>query len=128
MNQKVDNVVESPEKGPAWRIQPGHRVGRGNTFLVSEQGCGRTGSDRPGGFDVFQRSVELDIAASVDPFAKAYAVINASADAQTGERIWESRKRRCRRPCCLGTWSLRPGGSSASLESSLTSTITSCRL
>ena len=33
----------------------------------------------------FQRSVELNVAASVDPFAKAYAVINASADAQTGE-------------------------------------------
>ena len=32
-----------------------------------------------------QRSVELNVAASVDPFAKAYAVINASADSQTGE-------------------------------------------
>jgi hypothetical protein len=40
---------------------------------------------RPGGFDVNVRSMELNIAASVDPFAKAYAVLNASADARTGE-------------------------------------------
>ena len=34
---------------------------------------------------MFQRSVELNVAASVDPFAKGYAVINASADPATGE-------------------------------------------
>jgi hypothetical protein len=34
---------------------------------------------------VFQRSVELNAAASVDPFAKAYVVANASADPVTGE-------------------------------------------
>ena len=34
---------------------------------------------------MFQRSVELNVAASVDPFAKGYAVINASADPITGE-------------------------------------------
>ena len=34
---------------------------------------------------MFQRSVEMDLSASVDPFAKGYAVINASADAVTGE-------------------------------------------
>jgi hypothetical protein len=34
---------------------------------------------------VNQRSVELNIAASVDPFAKGYAVLNASADPITGE-------------------------------------------
>ncbi len=45
----------------------------------------KTGSDRPGGFDFFQRSVELNVAASVDPFARGYAVINASADPVTGE-------------------------------------------
>ena len=40
---------------------------------------------RPGGFDVFQRTMELDIAGSVDPFARGYAVLNASADPVTGE-------------------------------------------
>ena len=40
---------------------------------------------RPGGFDVIQRTMELNIAGSVDPFARAYAVLNASADPVTGE-------------------------------------------
>ena len=40
---------------------------------------------RPGGFDVNQRTMELNIAGSVDPFARAYAVLNASADPVTGE-------------------------------------------
>jgi len=43
------------------------------------------GNDRAGGFDVFQRSMELNLAASVDPFARGYAVFNASADPITGE-------------------------------------------
>jgi len=42
-------------------------------------------SPRPGGWDFFQRSMELNIAASVDPFARGYAVLNASADPVTGE-------------------------------------------
>ena len=54
-------------------------------FSYRSQGSKATGSERPGGFDVFQRSVELNIAASVDPFAKGYAVLNASADPVTGE-------------------------------------------
>jgi hypothetical protein len=54
-------------------------------FSYRSKGPSQTGSDRPGGFDAFQRSVELNAAASVDPFAKAYVVANASADAHTGE-------------------------------------------
>ena len=42
-------------------------------------------SPRPGGWDFFQRSMELNIAGSVDPFARGYAVLNASADPVTGE-------------------------------------------
>ena len=49
-------------------------------FSYRTRGSSDTGSDRPGGFDVFQRSVELNLAASVDPFATGYAVINASDD------------------------------------------------
>ena len=49
-------------------------------FAYRSQGSMVTGSDRPGGCDVNQRSVELNVAASVDPFAKGYAVIDASAD------------------------------------------------
>ena len=54
-------------------------------FSYTSKPSDQTGSERPGGLDVYQRSMELNLAASVDPFAKAYAVINASADAQTGE-------------------------------------------
>ena len=42
-------------------------------------------SPRPGGGDFFQRSMELNVAGSVDPFARGYAVLNASADPVTGE-------------------------------------------
>ncbi|MGO8760429.1 MAG: coiled-coil domain-containing protein [Desulfobaccales bacterium] len=42
-------------------------------------------SPRPGGGDFFQRSMELNIAGSIDPFARGYAVLNASADPVTGE-------------------------------------------
>ena len=45
----------------------------------------REPSPRPGGCDFFQRSMELNIAGSVDPFARGYAVLNASADPVTGE-------------------------------------------
>lgn len=54
-------------------------------FSYRSKGPSVTGSSRPGGFDAFQRSVELNAAASVDPFAKASVVANASADAVTAE-------------------------------------------
>ena len=54
-------------------------------FGYRSKGKQETGSDRPGGFDVNQRSVELNLAGSVDPYARGYAVINASADPVTGE-------------------------------------------
>ena len=59
----------------AYRSQPG----RFTNVLYPQA------SPRPGGGDFFQRSMELNIAASVDPFAKGYAVLNASADPVTGE-------------------------------------------
>src|SRR5207249_12274708 len=41
-------------------------------------------NDRPAGADFNLRSAELFISADVDPFARAYATINASADANPG--------------------------------------------
>jgi hypothetical protein len=49
------------------------------------KGMIETGSDRPGGIDFNARSVELNVAASIDPFAKGYAVVNAAVDPVTGE-------------------------------------------
>jgi len=70
LNEKVAAVVQAQTK---------------TRFSYRSKGSDLTGSDRPGGFDVFQRSIELNVAGSVDPFAKGYAVINATAESATGE-------------------------------------------
>ncbi len=85
LRQTVDQVIEAQKKIRPGEFNPAIGVVGETIFSYRSQGSGQTGSDRAGGFDAFQRSVELNIAASVDPFAKAYAVINASADAATGE-------------------------------------------
>jgi hypothetical protein len=87
LNKKVDNVVEAQKKVRPGEFNPAIGLVGETIFSYQSRGNEQTGRDRPGGFDVFQRSVELNIAASVDPFAKAYAVINASADSGTGEAV-----------------------------------------
>ena len=85
LNEKVDKVVEAQKKVLPSEFNPSIGFVGETVFSYRSQGKDKTGSDRPGGFDVFQRSVELNAAAAVDPFAKAYVVANASADAATGE-------------------------------------------
>jgi len=85
LNQKVDQVVEAQKKTLLSEFNPAIGLVGETIFSYRSRGSAATGSDRPGGFDVNQRSVELDVAGSVDPFAKGYAVINASADPVTGE-------------------------------------------
>jgi hypothetical protein len=85
LNNKVEGVVEAQKKTLMSEFNPAIGLVGETIFSYRSKGSEATGSDRPGGFDVFQRSVELNAAASVDPFAKGYAVINASADAATGE-------------------------------------------
>ena len=85
LNEKVDQVAEAQKKEILSIFNPSIGVVGETIFSYQSKGSNQTGNDRPGGWDVFQRSVELNVAASVDPFAKAYAVINASADAATGE-------------------------------------------
>jgi len=85
LNEKVDQVVEAQKKVRPGEFNPSIGLVGETVFSYNSRGSDRTGNDRPGGFDVFQRSIELNVAASVDPFAKGYAVINASADSQTGE-------------------------------------------
>jgi hypothetical protein len=85
LNDKVDSVVEAQTKVRPNEFNPAIGLVGETVFSYRSKGSGQTGSDRAGGFDVNQRSVELNISASVDPFAKGYAVFNASADAQTGE-------------------------------------------
>jgi uncharacterized coiled-coil protein SlyX len=85
LNKKVDQVVEAQRKVLPSEFNPAIGLVGETVFSYRSRNSEETGSDRPGGFDAFQRSVEFNAAASVDPFAKAYVVLNASADAATGE-------------------------------------------
>jgi len=85
LNDKVDSVVEAQTKTRPNEFNPSIGVVGETIFSYTSKGNEDTGRDRAGGFDVFQRSVELNVAAAVDPFAKGYVVANASADAATGE-------------------------------------------
>ena len=83
--EQVGQVVEAQRKVLPSEFNPSIGLVGETIFSYRSKGSAQTGSDRPGGFDAFQRSVELNAAASVDPFAKAYVVANATADAHTGE-------------------------------------------
>ncbi len=85
LKEQVNSVAEAQQKKLPSEFNPAIGLVGETIFSYRSQGSKATGSDRPGGWDVNQRSVELNIAASVDPFAKGYAVLNASADPITGE-------------------------------------------
>ncbi len=85
LKEEVGQVVEAQKKNVLSVFNPAIGLVGETIFSYRSKGSKETGSDRPGGFDFFQRSVELNLAASVDPFARGYAVINASADPITGE-------------------------------------------
>jgi len=85
LDDKVDGVVEAQKKTLLSEFNPAIGVVGETIFSYNSKPNDATGSDRPGGFDVWLRSMELNISASVDPFFKAYTVINASADSATGE-------------------------------------------
>jgi len=84
LNDKVESVSEAQKKTLMSEFNPSIGLVGETIFSYRSKGSDETGSDRPGGFDVWQRSIELNVAASVDPFAKGYAVINGSADS-TGQ-------------------------------------------
>ena len=85
LSDKVDNVVEAQKKVLPGEFNPAIGFVGESVFSYRGKGSEATGSERPGGFDIWQRSVELNVAASVDPFAKGWVVANASADSATGE-------------------------------------------
>jgi len=80
LSDKVDGVVEAQKKTMPGVFNPA--IGFVGDFLSSyhSKGSDKTGSDRPGGFDFWARSLEMAVSASVDPFAKGWVVANASAD------------------------------------------------
>jgi uncharacterized coiled-coil protein SlyX len=85
LKEKVDQVVEAQKKYVPSIFNPSIGFVGETIFSYNSKGSQQTGSDRPGGFDVNQRSMELNLAGFVVPFARGYAVINASADPTTGE-------------------------------------------
>jgi hypothetical protein len=85
LKETVDQVVEAQKKYVPSVFNPSIGFVGETIFSYNNKGSQQTGSDRPGGFDVNQRSMELNLAGFVDPFARGYAVINASADPITGE-------------------------------------------
>ena len=85
LSEKVDNVIEAQKKTLPSEFNPAIGLVGETIFSQQRKGAPQNGTGYPGGFDVYQRSVELNASASVDPFAKGWVVINGSADASTGE-------------------------------------------
>lgn len=85
LSDKVSSVSEAQKQSRPNAFNPSIGVVGEVVTSYRTKGMAETGSDRPGGIDVNARSVELNVAASIDPFAKGYAVINAAADPVTGE-------------------------------------------
>jgi hypothetical protein len=85
LKEEVGQVVEAQKKNILSVFNPAIGLVGESILSYRSKGSNKTGSDRPGGFDFFQRSIELNLAGSVDPFARAYAVFNASVDPVTGE-------------------------------------------
>jgi len=85
LSDKVDNVIEAQKKTLPSEFNPAIGLVGETIFSQQSKGTPQNGTGYPGGFDVYQRSVELNASASVDPFAKGWVVINGSADASTGE-------------------------------------------
>jgi hypothetical protein len=86
--EKVNSVSNSQKQSRPNLFNPSIGLVGEEITSYRTKGLSETGSDRPGGIDVNIRSVELDVAASIDPFAKGYAVINASVDVMSGEANW----------------------------------------
>jgi hypothetical protein len=84
LEKRVDDLTESSKKTFASQFNPAIGFVADTVFSYRSNGSDKNGGDRPGGADAFLRGAELSLQASVDPFVKGYAIINASADA-TGE-------------------------------------------
>lgn len=85
LKQRVDELTTASKRTSVNQFNPGIGFVGDTIFSYTSKGQQATGSDRPGGYDVFMRAAELNLEASVDPFARAYGVISASADPITGE-------------------------------------------
>jgi hypothetical protein len=85
VKRRLDELTVASKKTFISQFNPGIGFVGDTIFSYTSKGNDVTGSDRAGGFDAFLRTAELNLESSVDPFARAYGVIAASADAKTGE-------------------------------------------
>lgn len=85
LDDKVNALAESQKKSLLSEFNPAIGLVGETIFSQQSKGAPENGTGYPGGFDVYQRSVELTATATIDPFAKGWVVVNGSADASTGE-------------------------------------------
>jgi hypothetical protein len=109
LSDKVDSVVEAQKKTLMSEFNPALGFVGETVSSYRSQDSDQTGSDRPGGFDVWARSLELNASASVDPFAKAWVVANASADAVTGDSTFDIEEAALQTTSLPGNLSLTAG-------------------
>src|SRR5438105_3873658 len=69
LSDRLDQVVQAQQQVRPNAFNPSIGLVGESVFSYRTKGSDQTGSDRPGGFDVFQRSIELNVAAAIDPFA-----------------------------------------------------------
>src|ERR1043165_1782109 len=62
LNSKVDQVVEAQKKVRPGEFNPAIGLVGETIFSYRSKGSNETGSDRPGGIDIWQGSVALNIA------------------------------------------------------------------
>jgi uncharacterized coiled-coil protein SlyX len=85
LERRVDLLTERSKQTPLSIFNPAIGFVGETIFGYNSRANTATGFERPGGWDAYLRSAELNLEASVDPFVRGYAVINASADAATGD-------------------------------------------
>ncbi len=87
LTERVDQVAETQKKFVPSVFNPSIGFVGESVFSYNNRPSSQTGnsSNARGGYDAFLRSVELNAAASVDPFAHGYIVMNTSLDPITGE-------------------------------------------
>lgn len=80
LSRRVEQLTEASRRTFPSQFNPSIGFVGEIVFGYRSEDSERTGSDRPGGFDAYLRTAEIGFQASVDPFARAYAVFNATAD------------------------------------------------
>ena len=87
LEKRVGDLTESSKKILPGAFNPAIGLVGDQNLSYTSKGNNKTGDERTGGFNAALRSMELGVSASIDPFARAYAVFNAAADTMTGESV-----------------------------------------